>query len=233
MKTIMCKIAICVLLFGIFQPVRGQDTQTNSANRTSPENASEASPEEKLIRSTYEKLVLYNRAGALDKVMGDATALRPDSVLQFELKNFHTGPIEEIKGKLESEAATLPTGEVIESGRSRHSLNNGPEEATYSAWWGDGVNIPEGRPQWTIGELFGILANEYFDVGKYTSYEVTVSFQGKRRTYWALVLFHNLHQSANNPRPQFWDNIGAGGVLNQVWQEELPPLKSRKPAPEN
>lgn len=61
----------------------------------------------------------------------------------------------------------------------------------------------------------------YYDVERYSSFDVDVVFEGKNRKYKALVLNHG---STDNPKLEFWDTItGMGGNLTQVWKEQVLP----------
>ena len=179
--------------------------------------------DEKMIRAAYAKLERYNRAAELMDMGGVVEKVRDDSVLKFELKNFHTGSIDEIKNLRISEVRTLATGDVIQVSSGKHTVNSGPVEAFYSArWWKQDAK----EHDWTFAELMQLLASEYFDVSHYTSYDVTVSFEGRTRSYKALVLHHDLGERAVNPQPTFWDAVGADGRLTELWAEKLPPYGS-------
>ena len=184
---------------------------------------SDSTVEEKMIRAAYAKLERYNRAAELMDMGGMVEKVRDDSVLKFELKNFHTGSIDQIKNLRISEVSTQANGEIIQVSRGKHTMNNGTPEAYYSArWWKNDAK----ERDWTFAELMPLLASEYFDVGHYTSYDVTVSFEGRTRSYKALVLHHDLGERSVDPRPTFWDAVGTDGQLEEVWGEKLPPYGS-------
>src|SRR4029453_8518539 len=58
------------------------------------------------------------------------------------------------------------------------------------------------------------------------SYEVTLRFAGRERTYRALVLQHNGFQSASEPRLEFADNIVGQTPLTNVYYERRPPVRA-------
>lgn len=207
-------LAFCLLLT-VFIAARAQSTAAvaESVGQT---------PEERLIRTAYAKLVLYNRAAALEAMRGVVSKVSPNSVLKFELTNFRTGPLEDIKHRRISELCTPRAGDVIDVTTGTHTLNNGPPEASYSARWTSEPETSSSR-DWVIGELFQLLVTEYFDVGHYTTYDVVVWFEGKTRSYRAVVFHHDLGELAMNPHPTFWDSIGAGGVLSNALAETRPP----------
>ena len=189
---------------------------------TSDQRADGATAEEKMIRAAYAKLEVYNRSAELMAMEGVASKVRDDSVLKFELKNFHTGPLDEIKLLRTSHLVTVPDGEVIQISSVSHTLNNGPPEAYYTARWSK-KQKEVGHRDWIVEELFQLLVTEYFDVGHYTSYEVDVSFEGKTRSYKAIAFHHDQGEHSVEPKLTFWDSVGADGRVAQVSAEKLPP----------
>lgn len=190
------------------------------------------SPQEKLVRATYEKLTKLNKAVLRmeDKdfyVRGDdPKEYRAEELfLKFELSNFSVGPIDEIMDSVQMEIMTGLTGEIIDVKRLIRQHNQGPEYTAYAAQWTAGQYAALHDRKWTVKDIFGFQAPRYDDVGVYASYDVTVSFKGKSRTYRAVALFHNLYGSVENLQPSFWDAVvGFGGVLNDVWKEERAPV---------
>ncbi|HZI18860.1 MAG TPA: hypothetical protein VEY09_09715 [Pyrinomonadaceae bacterium] len=203
------------------------DPQPNS--HPSPASQSAAvTPEERLVRATYDKLVRYNRAAQLRRNGQDDAPVAPDSVLAFELRNFRVGPVEEILGGRARDLVTQHRGDVINILYGTHTLNDGPKVATYEARWTKGQYTSGEDPEWTIGDIFRLDANRFHDVGKYASYEVTLTFQNRSRTYRALVLFHNPAWARSGFKPEFMDLVvGMGGELNRVWAEKTPAFEHR------
>jgi hypothetical protein len=179
--------------------------------------------DEKVVTAAYDKLIMYSRAAALDRLDRKVVLVTPDLVLHFSLKNFQTGSIEDLKSKHESEVVTMPEVEVIQITQGNNSINNGPKEATYTAAW-DNLKTQD-QPRLTIGEAFQILGNEYVNVRRYTAYDVTVTFEGRSRSYRALML---VHEQPGEQRFGFWDRVGAGGALTSAFNEKLPPKGSRQ-----
>src|SRR6185295_11597013 len=180
-------------------------------------------PEEQLIRSAYAKLSEYNDAvKTLKKDLGRQD-VEAGSGLKLELSNFQTGPILKILNRPYLDFVTLPTGEVISLTRSEYSIDKGPEEITFEAQWERGQYASGFDPQWTIQNALNFEPAKYADVDSYTSYTVTVTLQERSRTYRALVLFHNLGQSTQTGKPEFWDSILAD--MNLVWDENRPSYK--------
>ncbi len=188
------------------------------------------SPEEKVIRATYEKLTRLNKAILVMPGNhwhlhgGDPTDYPAEQlVLKFQLSNFRVGRIEEILNAFQRKVMTGMTGEVVEISRVITRHNEGPEHVAYAARWMPGEYSALRDRRWTVSDVFGFQAPMYDDVGVYASYDVTVFFKGKSRTYRAVALFHNPYGSAENLQPTFWDAIvGFGGTLNDVWEEERP-----------
>ena len=181
------------------------------------------SPEEKVVRAAYEKLTMLNKAAWAGKSLSDKTSQDDDQVLMFALSNFRIGPIQDVWGALHSKIKTDGSGEIIRLTRSVRRLNKGPEHVTYEAQWTTGQYASIYDRQWTIGDLLTHEPDKYYDVGEYALYDVTVSYQGKTRTYRALALFHNPYRSTAPLKPEFWDTVvGMGGALTELWYEKRP-----------
>lgn len=230
--------AACLVSLSLFGPVRGQSAPTDrppAETRTAPaaEKAVTPSPQERLVREVYRKLVVLNRAAHLqDYRLREAGAkpphIDPASVLQFELRDFRVGPVGEVAGALRHEIATLPSGEIITLERSATRHNKGEEFVSYKAEWTRGQYATGYDRNWTVGDLLGFDPQNYHDVGSYASYEATVSYRGKTRTYRALALFHNPYGSAEELKPTIWDAIvGMGGTLRDVWYEKRRPAGTK------
>lgn len=231
-------VIACFLGLSLISSSRGQQSpleppSSNDQAEPSSKTATPMNPEEETIRAVYEKLTVLNRAARF--INGPAATKPWDEahVLQFKLSNFHTGPIQEIWGALHSQVKTGYSGDIIRIGRAVTQLNKGPEHVAYEAQWSTGQYASMYDPQWTIGALLSYEPDKYYDVGEYATYDVTVSFEGKTRSYRALALFHNPYRSTEPLKPEFWDSIvGAGGVLTEVWEEKRPPAKPISSSPE-
>src|SRR5581483_5915234 len=145
--------------------------------------------QEKLIRDTYRKLEIYNAAAQVFQQEQSGHGARAQR-LSFELSEFRSGNMQEIAARRYAELVTLPTGEIVSLTHGSHSLDAGAEEATFAAAWEHGQYAPVFDPQWTINDVINFEPARYYDVDSYTSYQVTVSLEGKSRTYRALALFH-------------------------------------------
>lgn len=179
---------------------------------------------EELIRSTYEKLVLYHQGARRLESRTDEISLGGDSDPRFLLREFRRGPIEDIFGARYSDLVTM-FGDTLAISHTKYTENQENARATYKAEWQSGQYASGYDRQWTIRDLFSFYPDQYYDVGEYASYEVTVSLDGKTRTYQALVLFHNPHNSSEL-KPEFQDGVsGTAGALTRIWQEQLPAFK--------
>jgi hypothetical protein len=182
------------------------------------------SPEQKLVVSVYEKLVIYNNAATLLQADRRIKSPKASSDMAFGFSNFRSGPIKEILNFRNKDLVTQPSGEIISVNHAKIREDAGEERAAYTAQWVPGQYSSGYDRQWTIGDLLGFEPAKYYDVGNYASYEVTVSFQGRKRTYRALVLFHNLYKSPDAVKAEFWDTVvGMGGSLTQLSEEKLSP----------
>ena len=218
--------ALVVLLFCVFvsisaiaqEPSPGKSTGMTATKKR-------ANAEEQLIRSAYAKLIEFNEAVKTVKKDLGRQDVETGSGLKIELSNFETGPILKILNRHYLDFVALPTGDVISLTRSAYSINKSPDEVTFEAQWEKGQYATGFDPQWTIQNALSFEPAKYADVGVYSSYTVTVTLEERSRTYRALVLFHNLGQSTQTGKPEFWDSILAD--MNRVWDENMPSYKAR------
>ena len=176
---------------------------------------------EKVVRDTYSKLENYNAAAQIFQNEYTKKLLRSDANLSFELTDFRMGDIRDIIYKRYADLVTLPTGDIISLTRGGHSLDGGPQEATYEAAWEPGRYASVFDPAWTIADVFHFEAARYYDVKTYVGYQVTVRLEGRSRTYRALALFHRSQDGA----PEFWDSIVNG--VGDVSKDKRPAYKSK------
>src|SRR5689334_21175002 len=98
-----------------------------------------SSPAEKLVRDTYRKLETYHAAAQVFKKEFARHANRSsDTGLSFALSDFHAGGVDEILNQRYADLVTLSSGEVVSLTRGGHSLDGGPQEATFDAEWEHG-----------------------------------------------------------------------------------------------
>jgi hypothetical protein len=171
---------------------------------------------EKVVRETYKKLETYNSAAQVFQNEYTRKISRSEANLSFELSDFRTGDVRDILYKRYTELVTPATGDVISLTRGGHSLDGGPQEATYAAAWEPGRYASGFDPFWTISDVFHFEAARYYDVKKYVGYQVTVKLEGRSRTYRALALF----RESQGASPEFWDAIVNG--IGDVWKEKRP-----------
>ena len=176
------------------------------------------------MRAAYEKLTRYNRAYLLvdDRVASNLPS--EERYLRFELSNFKVGPIQEVLSLKHSEVTTVMVPEVLSLARLTTTLNGSDPHVAYSARWIAESYAPGYDPRWTMNDLMSHEVAKYQDVGAYASYDVTVRFQGKVRSYRAVVFFHNAYGSTTEKlKPTFWDIIsGSAGALRDLWEEQRP-----------
>ena len=170
---------------------------------------------ERVVRETYRKLEIYNAAAQTFQNEHSRKPLRDDANLHFTLADFRFGGVQDILSKPYAELVTLPSGDVVSLTRGGHSLDGGPQEATFAAAWEAGHYAAGFDPAWTIADVFHFEPAKYYDIKTYVSYLVTVKLEGRSRTYRALALFHE-----NSEAPEFWDAIVNG--IGRVWEEKRP-----------
>lgn len=179
--------------------------------------------QERVVRETYRKLEIYNAAAQNFQNEHSRRPFRDDANLHFTLSDLRFGGVGEILGKRYTELVTLPAGEVVSLTRGGHSMDGGPQEATFAAAWEAGSYAAVFDPAWTIADVFHFEPAKYYDIKSYVSYQVTVKLEGRSRTYRALALFHE-----NSDAPEFWDAIVNG--MGRVWEEKRPAYKQTKEA---
>lgn len=179
-----------------------------------------SSQEEKIVRETYRKLETYNAAAQVFQNESTRKPLRSDANLKFLLGDFRVGNIQEILFTPYRDLVTLPTGDIVSLTRGGHSLNGGPQEATFGAAWEPGQYASVFDPIWTVADVFHFEAARYYNVKTYASYQVTVTLQGRSRSYRALALFRDGPNNSDLGPPEFWDTV-VNGVGN-VWEEKRP-----------
>lgn len=232
---------ILLITFGFLSSITAQEassksSQSKATTATTLDKRVRVGAEEKVVRAAYTKLAAYNRAAIQWQIDRGLKSPNNAPELVFALRDFRTGSIQEILESRNNEMVTQPFGEILNVSHATVRENGGPEQATYPAQWTKGQYASFYDRQWTVGDIMRFEPAKYFDVGSYASYEVTVSFEGRNRTYRALVIFHDLYTSDAKSKSEFWDSVvGMGGTLTQVWEEKLMPYGATPNAtpPEN
>ena len=179
--------------------------------------------QEQVVRETYRKLETYNAAAQIFQNEMTRRPIRVEGNLSFELTSFRSGNVAEIINQRYADLVTLATGDVVSLTRGGHSLDGGPQEATFAAGWEPGRYAAVFDPVWTVADVFHFEAARYYDIRTYAAYQVTVKLDGRTRTYKALALFHEPREQGDVGAPEFWDAIVNG--VGTVWEEKRPPYK--------
>ncbi len=227
MKYRLYIFASLVFLAMVSAAVLPNQSSVAAVEKSSPENGKE----EQLIRSAYFKLSLYNAAANKDDAEGKLARYEPKNDINFEVRNIHTGPISEILDKNLYDMTTYPNGDIIQITRSNITFKEDTEAYVgYRTQWQVGHYTSAVVPKnISIKETFNSLGSQYADVGKYSSYEVTVQLGNRLRTYKAILLYHTPNYSTSDLKPDFWDWVsGSGGVLNEVLAERKPLIGSQR-----
>ena len=182
--------------------------------------ATPALQHEKTVRDAYSKLETYNASAQIFQKEGTKKALLADANLSFQLTDFRSGDVREILSRRYTDLVSPPAGDVVSLTRGGHATNGGAQEATFAAAWEPGQYATVFDPAWTVADVFHFEAARYFDIKSYTSYQVTVTLDGRSRTYRALALFHETTDT-----PEFWDAIVNG--VGDVWREKRPAYKAK------
>ncbi|HXU09642.1 MAG TPA: hypothetical protein VN743_11655, partial [Blastocatellia bacterium] len=239
MKTtgeVMAAVLVLLSMGGLFSRTYAQEQEQTSnvaAAQAMPGQRQSVSAEEKLVKTAYGKLSLYHRAANAEKARERHIGYDPENDIKFDLQGIHTGPIEEIQNRPYGEMVTKPGGDVILVALGVRSFNGGPEAVLYEAKWVKSNYTSTALEDWehtTVGEMLRMMGDSFSDIGKYTSYQVTVRLAGKERTYRAMVLYHSPLQSEAQPKVEFADNILGQTALTSAFKEKRLPVR---PAPKN
>jgi hypothetical protein len=201
---------------------------------------STAQEEETIVRTAYAKLSYADEVRIIMKTMksgpeafkADETAADKalGSRLDFQLSNFITGPVSEIKGRIASELAGFPP-----DGDTQGVLQVAPGVFNYK----DNSEIGQGRTEWTVyadvswnmqpqHRLFAddwpmVAVLELPEIGgpfdRYATYTVTVTFQSKSRTYNTAVLFGTHPDGTANVH--FLDQISGAMTLDLMAKTDM------------
>lgn len=183
--------------------------------------------EEKTVKLAYMKLMFYNRAANTQRAAERKSSHNAEDDVRFVIQNIHTGPIEEILDRSYGQIVTRPTGEILLVVPGTISHNNGPKHASYDIRWIDASTLYP-TVNWdeiTVREALS-RHTKFADVGKYTSYEVTVRLAGKERNYRAMFLYHGPLQSAMVSDIEIQDNVVGSFDLAKALAEKQPAVRS-------
>jgi hypothetical protein len=177
------------------------------------------SAEEKLVRDVYARLMRYQSASRDEVDAKENKQSEPKDYLTFELRNFHSGPIQEIQDRQLGELATPPNIAQIAIKPVRMAASGGLQHAYYEAEWG---LEPATAPAEMDPKEGAIKNNPRFaPFDHYTSYEVRVRLQGKSFKYRALVLYQapaKGGEELDRLTVEIIDNVTSG--MNTVYSDE-------------
>jgi hypothetical protein len=215
-----------VLAPPVFAQTERGDIDNNRANQKRA--VASVAEDDALLNRAYGRLALYVKAGNAFNAVQKGEDYRPEDELSFELRNVRSGPIVDILEQPYARLVTKPTGYVLKIMTNQRSFQDGPAHVLYDAGWVLSDYNQTMLEDWesTVGEVLRLSADRTVDVNKYTSYEVTLRFAGRERTYRAMVLHHNGFQSASEPRLEFADNIVGQTPLTNVYYERRPPVRA-------
>jgi hypothetical protein len=182
---------------------------------------------EAAIRISYNKLSLYNGAANAQTAAEIGAAYDQTKDLMFEIRNVRTGPIREISESPIGRLVDKPSGDVINVGRIVRTFNRGPEHVMYRAKWVVSSykgSLLEDWENTSVARMLQLTNNS--DVVEYTSYEVTVRFEGRERTYKAMALHHDSFQTSVEPRIDFLDNVLGQSTLGNAFTERKPQVRA-------
>jgi hypothetical protein len=195
---------------------------------------SDPNSEKAFIERVYGKLSLYQTAQKRDTMDKKGDSVKEEDLLRFTIYNVHSGPISEILNKPLTSLVTPPSGKILDFVKveTNHTefesgiRKNRTEEFGVKVKWVDGQDSSISDPKITLGQALKLYADKFPNITRYISYTATVMFEGKTRTYNALVF---LPPSQNKQKPYFTDNISSfGGILNDLVELEKTPIGYQK-----
>ncbi|HLG17503.1 MAG TPA: hypothetical protein VJH03_23870 [Blastocatellia bacterium] len=192
--------------------------------KAQPGSSEKMSREEKLVRDAYVRLMRYQSAGRDELEAANGISNKPDDYVVFEVRNIHTGPIEEILDTPIEKLASPRNGEVLNVMPNYLQHGDGPAHARYDVEWATASGAEEGADQRTVEQILRSVEAQYADVDKYTTYEVTVRLGGKRRSYRAVALHRSIGEGQKKRSAEIIDNIAT--EMNTVLEDESPRVRS-------
>jgi hypothetical protein len=179
--------------------------------------------EEKAVRDAYARLMRYHTAARDEAAASRGVIYRAGDYMTFGVNNLKTGFIEEISNRPLSELVTPRGGDIITLKPNYLRGADGLAHASYGALWG-GLPEVETPDQTTGPTVMQVVGEKYKGAVKYTSYEATVSLEGKRRSYRAMALHFNPGRADGKPETEILDNITS--EMNTVLAERSPRVRS-------
>jgi hypothetical protein len=228
-RKILVGLIAALLLVGLSFAAASRSHDSRTANRLARERSaslgqqkngqagSEMTAAEKIVRDVYARLMRYQSAAReqVDAKQGKQSV--PDDYLTFELRDFHSGPLQEISNRQLSELATPPNAALITLNPVHLASAGGPQHAYYEAEWAADAG-PANDPK-SDGAIRNNPRFALFD--HYTSYEVRVHLQGKSFSYRALAVYQGQPKSGNafdKLSLEIIDNVTSG--MNTVYSDQ-------------
>jgi hypothetical protein len=183
---------------------------------------------ERHLHSVYGRLALYATAGQGFKAAQHGVPYRLENEIRIEILDVRTGPLDEILDVSYGRFVDRPIGYVLETDPHVRTFNDGPGHIYYDMRWELKEyhgGILEDWEATTVGEAFRIGGYPLKDVDHYVSYQVSVSMEGRERTYRALAL-HHLDGSVGGGRYELFDAIAGNSLVADAARETRPPIRS-------
>lgn len=159
--------------------------------------------EEKLVRDVYARLMRFHTAARDEQAATSGVSYKPEDYVVFELRDIHTGPIDEVAARPLTELVTNPTGEVLKVTAHHLQYGNGPRHSLYDVSWSGAQSTASYNDTLNIAEMLTSRGDKLSDVNRYTSFEVTIRLSGKERSYRGIALHHS---GSGKPRAEILDN---------------------------
>lgn len=180
--------------------------------------------QQKVVRDAYVRLMRYHTAARDEQAATSDVSYKPEDYVVFELRDMHTGPVEEISDRPLEELVTAGEGEMLKVTPHHLQFGNGPKHAYYDVEWGSNSSSAQYNESLTIGRFLRNAGDSLAEVDRYTGYEVTARLAGKVRTYRAIALHYSQLDSSGKGKTEIFDNITP--EMNTVLADESPRVRS-------
>jgi hypothetical protein len=132
------------------------------------------------VRLAYDRLSYFHAIAAVRAASEAGDSLDDGDKLSFEIADLRSGDIHEIEGTTFVDLVTPPSGDTVEWNTAVFPAD-GRESVLYSGRWVSGAAGPSPSGN-SLRQVLVQAGSRYADVGKYTSYRVTI--RARRSKLW-------------------------------------------------
>ena len=192
-------------------------------------NAQNSNADKAFIERVYKKIELYQHAFIRHEKSEKRVPVDERDLIRFSIANVKSGQVFDILDTQISALITPPSGEVLKftivnDTKTHFNAKNGEKKQRngfgLGIEWTNGPYSLVSDKKMTLREVMDIEANIFPKAIRYISYEVTVTFKEKTRTYLAVVFIPNSHGHPKNPH--FADNITT--IVSSLFKVDKSPI---------